>query len=149
MTRRTAALVIIALIPIIVGLVAYLHESEEEAVERVAEVCRQAVLDGDIEKILQHLMEDAEGAGLMGSGPLAPAVRRWMDEVSDRLREVDLSRREIVVDGVDARGEWLVKARLKRSHDWGGRVVVIARVDFKRGPAGWLIRRVEIARPLS
>ena len=147
MNRRTLVLVLLGLIPIVVGLIAFLHESEEDAIERVAEICRQALLDGDAERILAHLEEDAKGAGLVGSGPLAPAVKRWLDQVKGGLRELDLSLREIVVDGEDARGVWLVKGRLKRSHEWGGRVVVEARVDFHRSPAGWLVRRVEIAGP--
>ena len=147
MSRRTLVLVLVALIPIVVGLVAYLYESEEDAIERVAEICRLAVLDGDAELILAHLEESAEGAGLVGSGPLVPAVKRWVNQELGGLRKLDLSLRELVVDGEDARGVWLVKARLKRPHAWGELVVVKARVEFHRGPAGWLVRRVDIARP--
>ncbi len=148
MSKRTLVLVLVGLASIIVGLVAYLHESDEDAIERVAESCRRALLDGDVERILAHLEDEAEGAGLVGSGPLAPAVKRWVDQVSGGLGKLDLSLREIVVDGEDARGVWLVKGRLKRSHEWGGSLVVVtARVDFHRSPAGWLVRRVDIARP--
>lgn len=145
MSKRTLVLVLVGLTPIIVGLVAYLHESDEEAIERVAENCRQAMLAGDADRILAHLEEGAEGAGLVGSGPLAPAVLRWVDQVSGGLRELDLGLREIVVDGEDARGVWLVKGRLKDPHLYGDRVAVIARVEFHRSPAGWLVRKVEIA----
>ncbi len=147
MSRRTLVLVLGALIPIVVGLVAYLQESEEEAIERVAETCRRAVLDGDAKSVLAHLEDDAEGAGLVGSGPLVPAVKRWVGQELGRLRKLDLSLRELVVDGEDARGVWLVKARMKRPHDWGDLMIFEARVEFHRSPAGWLVRRVEIARP--
>ena len=147
MSKRTLVLVLIGLVPIAVGLFAYFHESDEDAIERVAEICRQAFLDGDADRIVAHLTEDAECAGLVGSGPLAPAVQRRVDQVSGGLGKLDLSLREIVVDGEDARGVWLVKGRLKEPHVYGDRVVVRARVDFRKGPAGWLVRRVDIARP--
>jgi len=145
MSKRTLVLVLVGLTPIVVGLFVFLHESEEDAIERVAEDCRRALLDGDAERILAHLEEGAEGAGLVGSGPLAPAVKRWVNQVSGGLRKLDLSLREIVVDGEDARGVWLVKGRLKDPHLYGDRVAVIARVDFHRSPAGWLVRKVDIA----
>ena len=147
MSKRTLVLVLIGLVPMIVGLLAYLHESEEDAIERVAEICRQALLDGDAERIAAHLTEDAELAGLMGSGPLAPGLSRRVDQASGRLRRLDLSLREIVVDGEVARGIWLVKGRLKDPHVYGDRMGAVARVDFRKSPAGWQVRRVEIARP--
>jgi hypothetical protein len=147
MSRRTLVLVLIGLVPIAVGLCAYLHESEEEAIERVAEICRQALLDGDADRIVAHLTEDAEVAGLMGSGLLASGLSRRVDQASGRLRKLDLSLRDMVVDGENARGVWLVKGLLRSSEDWGDRVVVVARVDFRQSPAGWLVRRVEIASP--
>jgi hypothetical protein len=148
MRRRTLVLILVALTPVVIGLVAYLHESDEDAIEKVAEDCRQAILAGDAERMLKHLEEGAEYAGIMGSGPLTPAVRRRVDRETGGLRKLDLSLREIVVDGEDARGVWLAKGNLRESQDWGDRMVVLVRVEFHRSPAGWLIRRVEIARPL-
>jgi hypothetical protein len=147
MRRRTLVLILVALTPVVIGLVAYLHESDEDAIEKVAEDCRQAILARDVERVLAHLEENAELAGLVGSGPLAPVVKRRAGQKKGGLRKLDLSLREIVVDGEDARGVWLAKGNLRESQDWGDRVLALARVDFHRSPAGWLVRRVEIARP--
>jgi hypothetical protein len=148
MRRRTLVLILVALTPVVIGLVAYLHESDEDAIEKVAEDCRQAILAGDAERMLKHLEEGAEYAGIMGSGPLTPAVKRRVDRETGGLRKLDLSLREIVVDGEDARGEWLVKGDPRETGELVYPLVVLVRVDFHRSPAGWLVRRVEIARPL-
>ena len=74
-SSRTWLLLVGAVIALAIGVVSWLVETDEEAIERIAEECRMAFLAGDADRILGHLAEGARGDGLIDRGPLAPQVR--------------------------------------------------------------------------
>ena len=59
MGRRTQiVLAVIGAVSLLVGLLAYLIETDEESIERITEDCRDAFLDGDADFIVAHLDPD-------------------------------------------------------------------------------------------
>ena len=142
MSRKTWILVLVALVPVAAGVGGYLIETDAEAIARVADECRMAFLAGDAERVLAHIEEDAVGDGLAGRGPLRETVRTWVNRASGRLGHLSLDRGKIVVDGEEARGEWIVTARGRD----GMRGRIWLEIDFRRGPAGWRVRRMDVSR---
>ena len=52
MSRKTLILVLVALVPVAIGIGGYLVETDAEAIARVADECRMAFLAGDAERVL-------------------------------------------------------------------------------------------------
>jgi len=144
MSRKTLILVLVALVPAAIGIGGYLVETDAERIARVADECRMAFLAGDAERVLVHIEEDAVGDGLAGGGPLRKTVRRWVDLANGRLKHLSLDRGKIVVDGEEARGEWIVTLRGRQG--MRGRFGIV--INFARGPAGWLVRHADVSDSL-
>lgn len=140
--RKRIVIAVVAALPVLIGVVAWLVETDQEAIERMTDECRRALLRGDVEAVTSRLAEQAEGDGYIGSGPLAPRVRYWADQAKERLGDLTLSLRKIVVEGDGARAEWAVRADgLKRAHGHREQVRFLVRLEYRRGPDGWLITR--------
>lgn len=136
------------MVPVAIGLLCYLIETDREAIERIVGECRQGFLKHDAARVLKWLTEDATAGGSIGAGPLAPQVKRWIDQDKRRFSELTVKSRKIVVDADVARSEWMVTATLHEGHrqEWPRYQVVIA-AEFRRGPDGWLIRHVDATAP--
>ena len=139
--RKRIVIAVVAALPVLIGVIAWLVETDQEAIERMTDECRRDLLRGDVEAVTSRLAEEAEGDGYIGTGPLAPRVRYWADQTKERLRDLSLSLRKIVVEGDGARAEWAVRADLKGVHGYHGQVRFLVRLEYRRGPNGWLITR--------
>jgi ketosteroid isomerase-like protein len=133
---------IIAALPVLAGIVAWLVETDEEAIERVTEECRRAILRSDASAVLSRLTPDATGEGYVGKGPLAPRGTHWIDQAKGRLRDVSLSLRTIEVEGDGARAVWAVQVRT-RGREYPRIVRLLLTVDYRREPDGWRIARAD------
>ncbi|MHC4473799.1 MAG: YybH family protein [Planctomycetota bacterium] len=149
MGRRTQlALAVIAGVSLLVGVLAHVIETDEEAIERITEDCRDAFLAGDVDRILAHLDPEATGSIRIGRGKLADLVRSVVERHSGRVRGIVFARSEIRVDGDDAQGRWLAWVTLKRSSGHTAGVFKLqVEIEYRRGPDGWRIRRVEYGAP--
>jgi len=147
MNRRVkVVLVLVGLaVALAVGLAAII-ETDEEAIERVTNSCRNAFLERDAEAILAHLTTDAVYVQRTREEPLSSEVKRRLEQDRRRVDNVSLSLREIEVDGDDARATWRVMVRLDRTEGFP-MFRFDARVDYRREADGWKIRRAELASP--
>jgi hypothetical protein len=149
-SRKTVLLIVLAFVPAVVGVVSYLIETDQEAIERIVEEARRAFLSGDADRILKNLADGATAGGLIGNGPLAPEVVRWVGQERRRFADVSVRRREVVVEGDLAKGEWLVSATLRHGHgdDWPrASYQAVVAVEFERGPDGFRIRHAVARAP--
>ena len=128
------------------SLIAVLVETDEEAIERVTEECREAFLAGDADALIARSTTDATVSGLAGRGPLAESAREWVTRAGRRVAGATLSLRVIEVDGDDGRAEWLATVRMRDS-EMVPFARLTVRIDYRRGPEGWRIRHVEILPP--
>ena len=128
------------------SLIAFLIETDEEAIERVTEECRAAFLAGDESAVLGLIDPGASAGGLIGKGPLARKFAEWSAESRRRVAGATLSLREIEVNGEDARADWLVTVRMKEEEAIPF-FRVRARIEYRRHPEGWRILHVEIRSP--
>jgi ketosteroid isomerase-like protein len=132
-------------VALIVGLSA-LFESDEEAIERVTNACRLAVLDGNVEAVFDRLTDDAVYVHGKRERPLATEVRERVAQVQRRANNISLTLRRIEVDGDDARATWQVFVRMRPGERFPvGRFDV--RVGYRRGPSDWKVARVEMSAP--
>jgi hypothetical protein len=143
-----ALLISVALIPAVIGIVSFLIETDREAIERIVEDSRRAVLSGDAGRILRHLADGATVGGRIGQGLLAPVASRHVDQERRRFSGLTVRCRKIVVEGDEARGEWLVTAapRHDGGEQWPAFTALVA-VRFVRGPDGFLVRHAEVSAP--
>lgn len=143
MGRRTRiAIALVAALPVLIGVVAWLVETDEEAIERVTDEARRALVAGEQDPVIALLTPDAAGEGRIGRGPLGPRVAYWTDQARRRLEDLTLSLRTIEVEGNDARAEWAVQARLKHG-EMPRRFRFLLRLDYRRTPAGWRISHAD------
>jgi ketosteroid isomerase-like protein len=150
MSRKVlVVLAVIVAVAVGVGLLAYVIETDEEAIERITLECRDAFLAGDVDRILAHLEPEATGTGWLGRGSLADGARRAVERYSSKVTAIEFARKEIRVDGEEAEGSWLawVKIRDVAPGQAIGVMKVKARVEYRRGADGWRIRRVEVSAP--
>jgi len=139
--RKRLVIAVVVALPVLIGVVAWLVETDREAIERMTDECRRALLRGDVDAVASRLAEDAVGEGYIGTGPLAARVDHWADQAKDRLDDLSLSLRKIVVEGDGAQAEWAVRADLKGVHGRYGQVRFLVRLEYRREPDGWRITR--------
>ena len=142
-------LALIVALGVLVGVVAYVVETDEEAIVRITEECRDAFLDGDADRILAHLDPEATGSVRIGRGSLAENARRAVREYSRRVTAIEFVRKEIRIDGDKAEGRWLAWVKLKDAAP-GIEVGVFklsARIEYRRSAEGWRILRLEVGAP--
>lgn len=133
---------LVAALPVLIGVVAWLVETDEEAIERVTDEARRALLAGETETVTGLLTPDATSDGWAGRGPLVPRVAYWTDQARRRLARMTLSLRKIEVEGDGAHAEWAVQARLK--HREMPRIFrCLLRLDYRRTPEGWRISHAD------
>ena len=142
MSRRTLFILVLIGVGGLILLADALIETDKEAIERLMEDCRAAVLAGDSGKVVATLDPDATAGGFMGSGPLTPRVRHFLDRVEGRLQGLHLSRDKLEVDGDEARGRWTLKVTFSEK-DPVRPVLLSVRVRYRRAPEGWRIRHAE------
>ena len=142
MSRRTLFILVLIGVGGLILLADALIETDEEAIERLMEDCRKAALAGDSGKVLATLDPDATAGGFVGSGPLEPRIRHFLDRVKGRLEAIHLGRDKIEVDGDEARGRWTVKVTLREKEPVRP-VLLSAVVRYRRAPEGWRIRHIE------
>jgi hypothetical protein len=153
MGRRTQiVLAVIGAVSLLVGVLAHFIETDEEAIERITEECRDAFLDGDADAIVAHLDAEATGNVRIDRGPLAELARRVVASHGERVRRIEFVRREIQVEGDEAQGRWLAWVTLNRGSRRhgppGGVFKVQAMIDFRRGPDDrWRIWKVDVGAP--
>jgi hypothetical protein len=145
--RRTIILVLIALIPLLVGVIAHLVETDEEQVERVLDEAVRAAIDGKERAVVQRLTPDATRGGWLGEGELLPEVGSRVREAHGMVESVSLDLQSLTVEGDEARGTWTGVAKLRRrSRMPYGRVLFAADLEFRRVQESWRICRVVIRR---
>jgi hypothetical protein len=143
--RKPILLVLIVLLPLAVGIVAHLIETDEEKVERVLDEAVRAAIAGDAEGVSRRLAPEATRGGWLGEGPLPSEVEYWVKEAHRRVEDVSLDPKSLTVSGDDARGTWTGLATLKRSEMYRS-VPFSADIEFGRSQESWRIRRVVIRR---
>lgn len=143
--KKTILLAVLALIPLTVGVVAHLIETDEEQIERVLDEAVRAAIAGDAEAVIQRVTSDATGGGWIREGELLPRMQYLVGEAHGRVESASLDLKRLEVEGDDARGTWHGGARLKRGQPLGRALFEVA-IDFRRVGESWLIRRVVISR---
>ena len=143
--KKAILLAVFALIPLTVGVVAHLIETDEEQIERVLDEAVRAAIAGDAERVFPRLTQDATVGGWISEGELLPRLRDLVGRAHRDVESATLDLERLEVDGDDARGTWKGGARLRRGGLYG-RALFEAAIEFRRSGDDWLIRRVVISR---
>ena len=146
--RAKLVLVLIGLVAALAVGLSALIETDGEAIERVTNACRLGLLGGDVDAILARMTDDAVYARGKHEKTLATEVQERVAQLRRKIARISLSLREIQIDGDDARATWQVFVRMRPGEDFPmGRYGVRVRVEYRREPSDWKVRRVEVSTP--